>query len=135
MSKQTILEKAASKVVLVIDDEYAIRVIVQTALEMSAGWQVLLADTAAEGLQIANDEAPDAILLDVMMPDTNGTDAIKALQANPRTEVIPVIFFTAKVRNDEYKALERLGAAGIITKPFEPDVIAQNIKTLLNWSD
>lgn len=121
--------------ILVIDDEVAIHIIVQASLKATAGWDVLIAASAATGLPLAEAEQPDAILLDVMMPELDGPATFHKLQANPATKNIPVIFLTAKARNGEKRLFESLGAAGIITKPFEPERIADQIKRLLHWPD
>ena len=121
-----------SRTVLVIDDEKAIRIILQAALEFTAGWRVLLAASGAEGMAVAQVEQPEAILLDVQMPDMSGTLLFQKLQAQALTQKIPVIFLTAQAREAERKALEELGA-GLILKPFEPEAIASQIRTLLGW--
>ncbi|MEL6326745.1 MAG: response regulator [Cyanobacteria bacterium J06626_23] len=121
--------------ILVIDDEEAIHVLIQAALELIAGWQVIAASSAAAGLEKAQALQPDAILLDVMMPGVDGPTAFRQLQATPATQQIPVILLTAKARNGERRALEALGVAGVITKPFEPELMASQIATLLQWSD
>ncbi|MBE9067239.1 response regulator [Leptolyngbya cf. ectocarpi LEGE 11479] len=121
--------------ILVIDDEVAIHIIVEASLKATAGWNTLIANSAATGLTIAEVDQPDAILLDVMMPELDGPATFRKLQAHPSTKNIPVIFLTAKARNGEKRLFESLGAAGIITKPFEPEHIADQIKTLLQWSD
>ncbi len=121
--------------ILVIDDEKAIHIIVKASLEVTAGWEVLSADSATAGMAIAETEQPDVILLDVMMPELDGPAVLRKLQTQPATQTIPVIFLTAKARNGEKRLFESLGVAGIITKPFEPDQIASQIKTVLRWSD
>ncbi|MEM9903716.1 MAG: response regulator [Cyanobacteria bacterium P01_D01_bin.44] len=121
--------------ILLIDDEPAIHIVVTASLEVTAGWEVLVADSARAGIQMAQTERPDAILLDVMMTEQDGPTVFRKLQAKPITQNISVIFLTAKVRNGEQRELKTLGAAGVITKPFEPDEIANQIKALLNWPD
>lgn len=123
-----------SQTVLVIDDEEAIRIILKAALEFTTQWQVLLAPSGTEGMATAQAKQPDAILLDVKMPDIDGVSLFHQLRAEASTQEIPVIFLTAQAREIERKALEALGC-GVILKPFEPEAIAQQIRTLLNWSD
>lgn len=120
--------------ILVIDDEEAIRIIIEASLSFTAGWAVLTAASGVEGMTMAQAEQPDAILLDVMMPGLGGIDLFHKLQAQTLTRNIPIIFLTAQAREIERKALEMLGA-GVILKPFEPEAIANQMKTLLNWSD
>ena len=123
-----------SRTVLVIDDEQGIRVILKAALEFTTDWKVLLASSGMEGMTAAEAEHPNVILLDVMMPDIDGISLFHQLQARATTKEIPVIFLTAQAREVERKALEKLGA-GVILKPFEPEVLASQIRKLLNWSD
>ena len=61
-----------NKQILLIDDEYRIREVTKMSLEMMAGWKVLTASSGSEGLAIAQSQQPDAILLDMMMPDLDG---------------------------------------------------------------
>lgn len=120
--------------ILVVDDEEAIQIILKASLEFTAGWTVLLAPSGEKGLSLAQSEQPDAILLDVMMPGIDGISLFHQLQAQPLTREIPAIFLTAQAREIERKALEKLGA-GVILKPFEPEAIAHQIRTLLNWRE
>jgi len=122
-----------SRRVLIIDDEPDIREIVALSLEEMAGWQVLSAGSGAEGAALAAAQAPDAILLDVMMPEMDGPTTLQALRSNASTHAIPVIFMTAKVQVTDRKRLQELGAAGIIAKPFDPMLLAQEVAAMLGW--
>jgi CheY-like chemotaxis protein len=86
---------SAMKRILVIDDSDLMRMVIKVSLERTAGWQVLTAASADEGLAAAAAEHPDAILLDVEMPGMDGTAAYRELQAAPDTRPIPVIMVTA----------------------------------------
>lgn len=119
--------------VLIIDDEEAIQTIVKVSLELTAGWTVLTTSSSIEGLEKAKEERPDAILLDVMMPETDGVTLLQQLRTEPLTQDIPVIFLTAQARASERRSLEAI-ATGLISKPFEPDAIARQIREILNWS-
>ncbi|MEM9165133.1 MAG: response regulator [Cyanobacteria bacterium P01_F01_bin.4] len=121
------------KRVLVIDDEAGVREIIQLSLATVAGWEVLTAESGDAGVEIAQAEPLDAILLDVMMPDQDGVTTFQQLQTNPKTAAIPVIFLTAKARNSELQRFMDLGIAGVITKPFEARNLVRQIRTLLNW--
>jgi CheY-like chemotaxis protein len=118
---------------LIIDDEPDIREVAALSLEEMAGWQVLSAGSGAEGAALAAAQAPDAILLDVMMPEMDGPTTLQALRSNPSTQAIPVIFMTAKVQLTDRKRLQELGAAGIIAKPFDPMLLAQEVAAILGW--
>lgn len=120
--------------ILVVDDEEAIRVIVKASLEFTAGWTVWVAASARDGLQIAQKERPDAVLIDVMMPGMGGIELLNRLRSHSLTADIPAIFLTAQVGVAEQKTLKLLGN-GIILKPFEPMAITQKISSLLDWTD
>ena len=120
--------------ILVVDDEEAIRVIVKASLEFTAGWTVLAAASAVDGLQIAQEERPDAVLIDVMMPEMGGVELLNRLRSHSLTADIPAIFLTAQVGVAEQETLELLGN-GVILKPFEPMAIAQKISSILGWPD
>lgn len=122
------------KRVLLIDDEADIRAIVQAALEELAGWQTLGATSGAEGLQLAQGAAIDAILLDISMPDMDGFEIYDLLRHHPATQAIPVIVLTSKVLARDRARFTALQVAGLITKPFNPLTLPQQIAHLLNWS-
>lgn len=124
-----------SKRILLIDDEDGVRKITQFSLEAAAGWVVLTASSGMEGVEMAIAQLPDAILLDVMMPDLDGSATFARLQENPTTQAIPVIMLTAKVSPTEHQLLAELGIAGIITKPFKVPVLIAQIRAILNWQD
>ncbi len=123
----------ASKRILVIDDEADIREVAQLSLEISNGWEVLTAASGQEGLALAIDCQPDAILLDVMMPDMDGPTTWKNLQANPATQQIPVILLTAKVQATEQRNYAKLGVNAVFTKPFDPVKLADLMVEALHW--
>lgn len=119
--------------VLIIDDEYDIRAVAELALKAVGGWQVLTAASGPAGLTLAEQEHPDAILLDVMMPDMNGIETLQTLQANPKIQNIPVIFLTAKTQAADQRRFMELGVVGIITKPFKAMTLAARISEILGW--
>ncbi|MFQ4144519.1 response regulator [Chlorogloeopsis sp. ULAP02] len=122
----------SAKQILVIDDEDDIRKLIQTCLEIMGGWQVLTAKSGTEGLLLAQTAQPDAILLDVMMPDMDGTSTFQNLQANPVTKHIPVILMTARGRSKEAHKFTQLGVKGVISKPFNPQKLATQVAAALN---
>jgi CheY-like chemotaxis protein len=117
--------------ILVIDDEDDIRRISRLALGRVGGMQVLDAASGIEGIAKAVAEAPDAILLDVMMPEHDGPETLGLLRADPRTARIPVIFLTAKAMAAEVERLRALGANGVLTKPFDPMSLAASVRAIL----
>jgi CheY-like chemotaxis protein len=121
-----------AKQILVIDDEEDIRKLIQTCLEIMGGWQVLTAPSGREGLLLAQSTQPDAILLDVMMPDIDGPATFQQLQANPATKDIPVILLTARGQAAEHRQFAQMGVTGVIKKPFNPHKLADQVATALS---
>jgi CheY-like chemotaxis protein len=124
-----------NKRILVIDDEPGVRDIIQICLEAVAGWDVATAASGQEGLEIARNEQPDAILLDVMMPVMDGPATFRQLQADAQTQQIPTILLTAKIKMSERQQYIDLGVAGVISKPFEAQGLVDQICDLLHWND
>lgn len=123
-----------TKRILVIDDEDDIREVAQLCLETVGGWEVISAASGHEGLMLAASETPDAILLDVMMPDMDGPTTFKKLQADRSTQNIPVILLTAKVQASEQRRFAELGVKAVFVKPFDPMTLAHQLAQTLNWS-
>jgi CheY-like chemotaxis protein len=119
---------------LVVDDEDDIREVAGLSLDLTEGWTILTANSGASGIAIAASSHPDAILLDVMMPDWDGPRTLRALQELNVTESIPVIFLTAKVQESDRQKFMQMGVRGIIAKPFDPLTLGQQIKNLLSWN-
>jgi CheY-like chemotaxis protein len=120
--------------ILIIDDEERIREVVQICLIKLAQWDAFTASSGSEGLQKAETEQPDAILLDMSMPGMDGVTTLQKLQDNPATCDIPVILLTAKVQPFEQLQYADLKVAGLIAKPFDPVHIAPQIAQMLGWS-
>ena len=120
--------------ILIIDDEADIRRIAHLALGRVGAMDVLEAQSGVEGLRKAEVAHPDAILLDVMMPGLDGPSTLAALRSNPATANSPVIFLTAKAMLSELERLRALGAAGVLTKPFDPMTLALQVRAALKES-
>jgi len=124
----------AAKRVLVIDDEDDIRAVAQIGLEIVANWRVITASSGNEGILKAKAEQPDAILLDVMMPEMDGPMTFHSLQEDPVTQHIPVLLLTAKVQPADRRRLADLGVTGVIAKPFDPLKLSEEMIRLLGWN-
>ena len=122
------------KRVLVVDDEDAIREVVQAALEIVGDYDVITAGSGSEGFQTATAEHPDAILLDVMMPDMDGIAVFQRLQEEASVRGIPVILLTAKAQPSDRRRFTDLGVAGVIVKPFDPMGLPEEMATILGWN-
>jgi DNA-binding response OmpR family regulator len=116
--------------VLLIDDDLDVLLICRLNLE-HAGYKVSTAAGGDSGLEVARAESPEVIVLDLMMPDTNGFDVLDALVIDERTRGIPVVVLTAKAqREDEISSWHR-GAVAFLTKPFSPDLLVQTLRRVL----
>jgi two-component system, OmpR family, alkaline phosphatase synthesis response regulator PhoP len=116
--------------VLVIDDERAIRLLCRVNLA-AAGMDVLEAADGREGLELARQERPDLVLLDVMMPDVDGWTVARELAADEQTRDIPVVFLTARADPADKRLGEQLGGVGYVVKPFDPVTIGEFVEDVL----
>ncbi|HWZ13335.1 MAG TPA: response regulator [Acidobacteriaceae bacterium] len=121
------------KRILIIDDEEDIRQVAALSLEAVAGWDVVTANSGAQGVETAACEQPDAILLDVMMPGMDGPTTYGRLQEDPRTSHIPVMLLTAKVQGPDQRIFASLGVRAVLFKPFDPLTLSDQIAELLGW--
>ena len=120
----------SQETVLVIEDEKNIVELLKFNLE-EAGFRVLKSLKGDEGLELANKQKPNLILLDLMLPGLNGIEVCKVLKNNSNTEHIPVIILTAKgEETDKVLGLE-LGADDYMTKPFSPRELVARVKAVL----
>ena len=120
--------------VLVIDDEAPIRLLCRVNLE-AEGMEVLEAGDGPSGLERARAEAPDVILLDVMMPGLDGWRVAEELLDDQSTERIPIVFLTARAElRDRARGID-LGGVDYITKPFNPVELASMVNGLLGRVD
>jgi CheY-like chemotaxis protein len=117
--------------VLIVDDDPDVRRIAHLCLEDLGGMTVIEASSADDGVDCAAAHHPDVILLDIMMPRVDGLAALQALQSNPATSRIPVIFLTARSGEDRETLLRSTGARGLLTKPFDPTTLATELRAIL----
>ena len=116
--------------VLVIDDEAPIRLLCRVNLE-AEGMEVIEAADGPSGLERARADAPDVILLDVMMPGLDGWRVAEELLDDPSTNGIPIVFLTARAElRDRARGID-LGGVDYITKPFNPVELAPLVRELI----
>ena len=118
--------------VLHIEDDPSIQEIVRIALEIVGGLIVKCCASGPESLEVAESFAPDFILLDVMMPGMDGPQTLRHLRDKPALDRVPIVFMTAKVQPSEIEEYQRMGAAQVITKPFDPMSLPQQVRDI--WS-
>lgn len=116
--------------ILLVEDDLDIQTIGRLALEIVGGFTVTICSSGQECLTIAPEFKPDLILLDVMMPGMDGLTTLKALKELSQLCHIPIIFMTAKVQTHEVVNYKALGAIGVISKPFDPMILATDIQAL-----
>jgi DNA-binding response OmpR family regulator len=116
--------------ILVVDDEPNI-VLSLEFLMKQAGFQVRTAADGEAALAAIAAEAPDLILLDVMMPRKNGYEVCQAVRANPDWKAVRIIMLTAKGREVEREKGLALGADDYITKPFSTQEVVERVRELL----
>ena len=117
--------------ILMVDDDATIRKVAAISLSRVGKFNVALAGSGSEALTIAEEFKPDVILLDVMMPGMDGPTTFRRLRERQESAATPIIFMTAKVQIQEIEVYTKLGAAGVITKPFNPMTLSAEIRQIL----
>lgn len=118
------------KKILLVDDDPGVHLIT-TPILAKAGYGVVSAKSGEQGLQVALNERPDLIILDVIMPGIKGRDLCLKIKAYPVLANIPVVFLTAKNSEDDIKAELEVGALTHLTKPVNPTELLQVVKGIL----
>jgi CheY-like chemotaxis protein len=118
---------------LVVDDEPDVRAVVSLSLQHVGGWQVVVAEGGLEGLDLARSGRVDAVVLDVMMPGTDGPATFRLLQADPRTAEIPVVMLTARADRADRESWLAMGVRAVLAKPFDPLDLPRQIGHVLGW--
>lgn len=125
--------KSGDRLVLVVDDEEDILNLLEYNLK-KAGFNVVTAKDGPEAITLASGSSPDLILLDIMLPNMDGTEVLKRLKAEPGTRAVPVIMLTAKGEEIDKIVGFELGAEDYITKPFSPREVILRVKAVLKRS-
>ena len=120
----------ASPLVLVVDDEPDIRELVALRLTR-ASYRVATARDGVEAFESAIELRPDLVVLDVTMPGQDGFETSRRLRADPRTSHVPVVFLTARTREDDVTTGYARGGDGYVTKPFDPGELLARVDALI----
>jgi len=120
-----------AKLILVVDDEPRMRRFMQMNLDLE-GYRVIEAGNGLEALNRVRENLPDMVLLDVMMPEMDGFEALRLIR---ETSSVPVIMLTVKGDEDDRVRGLELGADDYVTKPFSPRELASRIKAVLRRSE
>jgi PAS domain S-box-containing protein len=120
---------------LIVDDNVATRYALRRRMERH-GFRVLEAGTGTEGLDLIAEEIPDALILDVNLPDMSGFDVVRQLRAEPRTALLPVVHVSAaSIQTGDIVTGLEAGADAYLVHPVDPDVLLATIRTLLRVRD
>ena len=117
-------------IVLIVDDDERVRDYVRVNLEME-GYSVREASSADQGLAVLEEVSPDLILLDVMMPEVDGWEMLRRVQARHGVGAIPVVMFSGKLDEESTEDAAARGAQGFLGKPFDPQQLIEHAKQLL----
>jgi two-component system phosphate regulon response regulator PhoB len=115
--------------ILIIEDERGLTDVLTYSLQRE-GYDVIVAHDGQEGLRKAQMQLPDMVLLDLMLPGTDGLDVCRELRAGDRTRNVPILMLTAKAEETDQVVGFSMGADDYVTKPFSVKVLLQRIKAL-----
>jgi DNA-binding NarL/FixJ family response regulator len=116
---------------LLVDDEPGLREAVQAYLEDS-GFEVEVASNATEGWNMMQQQTPDLVITDIMMPQVDGYQFLKQLRDDPRFKTLPVVFLTARGMTSDRIQGYQAGCDAYLPKPFDPEELVAIIENLLN---
>ncbi|MAE43507.1 MAG: hypothetical protein CMF63_00675 [Magnetovibrio sp.] len=116
--------------ILHVEDEPDIQEVARLTLESMGGFTVETCGSGQEALDKAPGFAPDLILLDVMMPGMDGPATLRELRKLPEIAETPIVFMTAKAQTHEIEEFKQMGAADVITKPFDPMTLSGQIRDI-----
>ncbi len=115
-----------AKKILVVDDEKNVLMVLGETLS-GAGYDVIKADNGSDAIAMARGEHPDLILLDLMMPEMDGSAVAETLENDPATKDIPVIFLTGLLTKEEEKGSHIRGGKHFIAKPYDAEELLEVI--------
>ncbi|MEM9774961.1 MAG: response regulator transcription factor [Chloroflexota bacterium] len=116
--------------ILAIDDDELVSRTVQRALKLY-GYHVMVARSGAEGLQLARRHRPDLFILDIMMPGADGYQIARQIRGDPLLQDLPILFLTAKIKDEDKIEGFRAGADDYMTKPFNMEELHLRVKAIL----
>ena len=117
--------------VLIVEDSPSVRRLIEVSVR-PLGVKILAAEDGIKGLDLARQELPDVVLLDIGLPGIDGWEVLSELRGDPATAELGVIIVTAHAQPEIAAAAEKRGADGFITKPFRPGQLRDEIQALIN---
>ena len=121
--------------ILLVEDEPDIRVIATRSLEILGGYQIKPCINGIDAIEKAKKFAPELILMDVLMPEKDGPSTMIELRQISNLKSIPVIFMTARAQRQDIEQYLKIGAIGVIPKPFDPMTLHEQVQCVLNTSN
>ena len=118
------------KKILIVEDEESLLKL-ESILLTSKGYEVRGVANGKAALDAISEEAPDLVLLDIMLPEIDGFEVCRRIKENPETSTIPVIMLTAKKSREDMARGESVGADWYITKPFKSAMVIETIQRFL----
>ena len=119
----------AGELILIVEDNEKNLKLVRDLLQFK-GYRTLEAITAEAGIQLAQDQLPDLILMDIQLPGTDGTTALQRLRAEPHTSAIPVIALTAFAMKDDRQRFLDAGFDGYLDKPINVKTFPEQVREI-----
>lgn len=116
--------------ILYLEDEPDIQAVAKIALENVGGFELNICSRGHEALENAEAFNPDLLLFDVMLPDMDGPSTLEKIRQTTSLKTTPAIFMTAKVQPQEIAQYKSQGAIEVISKPFDPMTLAQQIRDI-----
>ena len=116
--------------ILIVEDEAALSEMIKIRLEKN-GYEVISAFDGVQALEMARQQNPNLIILDLMIPKIDGYKVCRMLKFDEKYKKIPIIMFTARTQESDKQLGEQVGADAYIIKPFDPEVLLSKIKELL----
>lgn len=114
-----------------VEDDPDIREIALMSLDMSGEFEVIQCESGESALRQVEGYQPDIILLDMMMPGMTGRQTLEKMREMDHLKDVPAIFMTARAQQSEQDELREIGASEVISKPFDPMTLADQIKTII----
>ena len=124
------MESQPLRKLLIVDDDPDVLTIARYSLKKDQTLEVRCASSGEDGLTIAKNFMPDLILLDVMMPKLDGITTLEHLRNQKETKNIPVVFFTAKVTQEEINFYTKQDVIAVLVKPFDPLKFLDSIQAI-----
>ncbi|HDQ70651.1 MAG TPA: response regulator [Chloroflexi bacterium] len=122
------------KKILIVDDQAYIRVLLEQTLEdlRNTGIELLSAGDGLEAWKTVQEQRPDLVILDIMMPGLSGYEVCKRIKTDPDLSKVHIIMLTAKGQDEDLKRSIEAGADEYVTKPFNPDYLIERAASLLD---